>query len=267
MATINMVPEFTKDTPLDTPKEQEVVGESPTEATESQPDEVEEEKETPAEPPAEQQPAGHTSQDTGEDEREQAIQALKEERVKLLRDIADLRGQRREIKQEQIDKVTQQIDELKDIAPEDVAVIEKVLRSKGYVRQDEVKTMYYESIKTEELNRFLESHPEYKPENDPSDLNWSSLQKELGFYKMPDNPRLVGEVLLRAHRARTGSLLPSDRNIAIKKEQLKTASVGGGGVQRSSSKSGKTLTPDQRRVYEDGGWSEEEIRAIENKLK
>ena len=229
------------------------------------------EKETPSTPPVEEKPVSQpTNVDSngpsGDSVLQNAVQSLQEERTKLLREIADLRGQRREIKQEQITQVEQQLEGLKDVHPDDVTTIEKVLRSKGYVPKQEVQKMVYDSIKDEELNRFLDKYPEYKPENDRNDLNWSSLQKELAFYRMPENPRAIGEVLLRAHRAISGTRIQADRSLPEKKRQVEIAGMGSGGTQRSSSSSTK-LTSQQRRVYEDGGWSEEEIREIESKLQ
>ena len=264
---LNMVPEFTQDTlPAIQVPSQEVDNGS-TQADDSQPETSEEEKETPSVPPTEEKPAGEQPvQDIRVEQLETSVQALQEERAKLLRDLADLRGQRRELKQEQVNKIDQQLEDLKDVNPEDIQVIEKVIRSKGYVPKEEINKMFYESVKNEELAKFLVKYPEYKPENDSKDINWSALQKELGYYRMPENPHLVGEVLERAHRGISGLRISSDRDIAIKKQQLELAGKGGGGIQRSSS-GGKTLTPQQRRVYEDGGWSEEEIKAIEVRLK
>ena len=224
---------------------------------------VVEEKETPPEPPAENQPAeGETlSQDTAELAR--AVSGLQEERVKLLREISQLKGTRRELKQEQLTTVNQQIEELKDVHPEDVAIIDKILRSKGYVTKGEASQMFYDSVKQEELNKFLEKYPEYKPENDSSDINWSTLQRELKYYRMPDNPHEIREILERAHRSVVK--VPSDRALPAKKRQVELAGVGAGGTQRSSSV--KTLIPHYREELSRGGWSEEEIKQIEKNLE
>ena len=264
--SINMVPEFTQDSETQSPRQ--AVDQSSTQSADSQPETAAQETETPSEPPAEEKPVDPTvvSEDTGVEQLQNAVQSLQEERVKILRELADLRGQRREIKQEQLTAVEQKLEDLKDVNPEDVAIIEKVIRSKGYVPKGEIDKMFYESVQKEELSRFLEKYPEYKPENDTKDLNWSSLQKELAFYRMPENPHLVAELLERAHKIVSGSRITSDRNITIQKRQVDLASKGGGGVQRSSS-GGKTLTPDQRRAYEDGGWSEVEINKIEANLR
>ena len=169
------------------------------------------------------------------------------------------------MKQDQINRVEQQLDELKDVAPEDVAVIEKVLRGKGYVPKQEVEKMFYDTVKNEELNKFLDKYPEYKPENDKNDLNWSALQKELGFYRMPDNPRLMGEILQRAHQAIAAIRVPSDRGIPERKRQVELAQMGSGGAPRSSSHS-VSLDSSKREMLLRGGFTEEDVQSMEKKL-
>jgi len=223
---------------------------------------IEEEKETPTEPPADIKSADINAEvgvDTGA--LLQQVQGLTDEREKLLKEIQELRGTRREIKQEQLGKVEEKLDELKDLHPDDISVIERVLRAKGYITKDEASKITYDNVKQEELDRFLTKYPEYKPENDKSDINWNALQRELGYYRMPTDPHKITEILERAHRT---IQKPSDRGVIEKQQKLETARVGGGGIQRSSSR--KTLPPSYKEELSRGGWSEEEISKIEEKL-
>ena len=251
--TVGKIPDFTTDDSV-------AIGQE--EVKEVTDEVIEPEKETPSAPPAEEKPAPLLDQGSEDTEAQRKIQALEEQRVKLLKEISELRGQRREIKQEKLLQVDEQIQEMKDVHPEDAAIVEKVLRAKGYIRKDEAHQMFYDSVKQEELSKFLSKYPEYKPENDQNDLNWSALQRELGYYKMPSDPHAVGEILERAHRA--VARVSSDPIPQAKKRQLEVAGVGAGGVQRSSSK--KTLDPRYRQELERGGWSEEEIKRIESNL-
>lgn len=225
----------------------------------------EEEKETPTELPADEKPDEADGEpapvDDTADVRKQ-MQGLQEERVKLLKEIQELRGQRRELKQDQLRQVDQKIDDLKDVHPQDVQLIEKVLRSKGYITKEEAKGMSYQAVQNEELSQFLNEFPEYKPENDPGDINWSRLQRALAIYAKPSDPRMWKEILHKAHKDIAPSV--SDRTIEVKKRQIKTAGVGSSGVQKSSSRT--TLTPEQRQSYIEGGWSKEEIEEIERNL-
>lgn len=253
---VGKIPDFTEDTPSP-----EVVVE---EGKETIAEEVIVEEKVTPEPPAEK-PAGN-SVDTvvpsqGQD-LEVAKNALQKEILELRKDISELRGQRREIKQDQLLKAEEQLDELKDLHPEDVTVIDRVLKAKGYLSKEDANKMFYDAVKNEELNKFLERYPEYKPENDLNDQNWSALQKELGFYKMPSDPHLVTQVLERAHRGI--SKAPSGLS-APQKRQITVASHGGGGAQRPSTNA-KSFDPSKRAMLAQGGFTEEDIRAMESKL-
>ena len=256
---IGKLPEFTSDETSEETGQEEVKEAAPEEG-------VEEEKETPAEPPAEEKPAEEGEKPEGEDVGELAKQteALTKEREALLKDIQDLRGERRDLKKERLDKVEEAIDDLKDTHPEDVKLIERVLKSKGYVRKEDVDKRIYDEVKEQQLNSFLDKHPEYKPENDPQDLNWSRFQKELQFYRMPQDPKKVGEVLERAHKALAG--FSGGQDLSAKRHLAKTAGVGGG-IGKGPSSGTKSLSSEQREEYRRGGWSEEEISKIEKQLE
>lgn len=256
---IGGIPEFTQDEI--TPVTPEV---PPEEVKEAQPEPVEPEKDTPA-PPAEKPLPEAGKEEYSEpldQEVKKAINSLQEDRAKLLKEISELRGQKRQLKQTQLEAVQEKIDELKDLHPQDVEVIERVLRAKGLMTRKEANQMFYEAVKEEELNKFLEKYPEYKPENDPGDANWNALQRELGYYRTPDNPRQIADILERSHRSIVRP--PSDFGLASRKRQVEIASVGRGGAQRSSTI--PKLDPVRRSIYERGGWTEEEIQQIEKKL-
>ncbi len=125
--------------------------------------------------------------------------------------------------------------------------------------RQEADKMFYEAVKDEELNKFLERYPEYKPENDPGDAHWNALQRELAYYRQPENPRQVAEVLERAHR---GILkIPSD--LSTRKRQVEIASVGKGGEQKSQASGAAKFDPDRRAMLARGGFSEEDIQKME----
>ena len=239
-----------------------------------------EEKETPADPPAEseeseQKPAEEAkaplSDDIGVPEEvlnkavARATQGLRNEIVNLKRELATAKGADRKVIQGKIDNVQDKIDDLKDVAPEDVSIIDRVLRAKGYMTKEESSKMHYDVVKNEEITKFLDRFPEYKPENDPHDLNWSALQTHIqSWYRMPDDPRLVGELLLKAHR--DVAKAPSDRVVVeAKKQQVKIASSGSAGTQRSSPKPVNPRLSELLKTHMHG-WSDEEIRKLEQKL-
>jgi hypothetical protein len=256
--TIGKIPEFTSD---ETSHEEPIEEVKPEAAIEVAPIE----KETPV-PPTEK-PLAPSKEEYSEPmtvEDKNAVQGLLNERVKLLKEISELKGQKRELKQEQLQRVQTQIDELKDLHPQDVEVIDRVLRAKGFITREEAESMHYKAVENEELNKFLEKYPEYKPENDPNDANWAMLQREIALYKQPSNPRQIAEILDRAHRAivRAPAKVVSDPVIA-KKRQVEIASAGSGGSQRSSPVT--KFDSAKRAMLERGGWSEEEIQKMESK--
>ncbi len=191
------------------------------------------------------------------------VNGLTNEREKLLQEIQSLRGVRREIKKDELVKVDAKIDELKDLHPDDVKVVEKILKAKGYVTKDEADKIIYNNTQQDELDKFLSKYPEYKPDNDKHDINWNALQRELQLYRMPTDPHQIQLILERAHNS---IQKPSgDRTITTIKQKIAIAGVGSGGTQRSSS-SGKTLSPRLKEEFSRGGWSDEEITKMESRL-
>lgn len=262
---VGSIPEFTSDDTGATGTE--VVGQ-PTQAPGEE--QGEEGKDTQPQPPGGDQPDGQPVVDSSALEKQN--KGLEGEKERLLADIRDLRGTRRVVREalegEQSPPSQPQPapDVLKDIHPDDVALIDKVLRTKGYVTKEEASSMFYKSVEKEEISKFLLTHPEYREENDPNDVNWNALKREWSYFDpaLRSDPKLIGDLLLRAHQSLARGT--TDRTITAKKQQVAVASVGGSGVQRSSP-SAKTLSPQYRQVLERGGWSEDEIQNIEKNLK
>lgn len=271
------IPEFnSEESTPEAPEEvkgQEVAGESPAEAaSEELP---EEEKATPSEPPAEEKPSEESEtfqpDDTGEllskkERLQQEIAALEADKIKTLKELQLARGQRRDFKREELRVIEEKLEDIKDIHPEDVKAVERILKSKGIVTAADVKKMTYEATVNDVRDQFLEEHPEYKPENDPYDEKWSRLVAEFELYRMPDNPKRVRELLDKSHKAVVARFASerSQPKPEIKKRQVELASLGSGGGQRSSPS--KTLSADLKEVYRRGGWSEEEIQKIEQNI-
>lgn len=248
--TIGSIPEFT-DSGVEEVKQADVV-ETPVTETE-----------TPAELPAVETPVESEQSVPDVDAKEQKqVQGLLQEREKLLKEIQSLRGQRREIKQNELAVVNNKIDDLQDVNPQDVSLIEKVIKSKGYITKEESAKMHYEAVKQEAINKFLDEFPEYKPENDPHDINWSAFQREFADYRLPTDPSRIPEILKKVHRAI--AKVPSERGIPEKRQQVKIASSGSGGVQRSSPT--KALDPDTVSQLRAGGFSDEDIKRMESRL-
>lgn len=262
---IGSIPDFTPDEGQGVTEEVKPLEETPIEETE-----------TPAELPAEseeseQKPVDETVNDDTESVPKEildkavarATEGLRHEVVNLKKELAQAKGADRKVIQGKIETAQDKIDELKDIAPEDISLIDRVLRAKGYMTKEESSQMHYDAVKNEKINEFLDKFPEYKPENDPSDINWNRLQGQIqSWYRMPNDPKLIGDLLLKAHKdiAQT----PSDRGTEVRKQQVKVASSGSSGAQRSSPKPQSRLG-DLMKTHMHG-WSEEEIKNLEKKL-
>jgi hypothetical protein len=247
----------------DMPEQEVKEGEEITPAESSTAEKPIEETETTSEQEAVKPEVEEVSNEEAEEAQKQ-IKGLNEQRESLLREISELRGQRRVAKQEKLMEVEQKIsDELTDIAPEDVQVIEKVLKARGYVTREEAKNLSYEDIKNQEIEKFLAKYPEYKPENDPNDIRWSTLNKEVSNFKRPSDPRQVGSLLEKARRlALQQQPVGGQRDINQVKKQIKNSALGSGGVSSPSSPF-KSLSEEKVQIYRNGGWTEEEIKEIE----
>lgn len=270
---IGKIPDFTDDSSEEVGK----VSDKPEKTTETP---VVEEKETPSEPPTGEQPATSETEE-GEDietdkeklkdelrqelktEVEKEVQGLKEARKELILELGELRGERRKAKEDEISEVQDKIDDLKDLHPQDVEIVERILQSKGYVSKGTVDKMLYESRKQEEVSKFLNEFREYSDENDPNRKKFEPLLREVSLYKEPEDPKMWGTLLRRAHKALIETQSINDRTISVKKQQLKVAGVGAGGSQGSSS--AKPFDERKRQLLKDGGWSDEDINIMEKR--
>ena len=195
------------------------------------------------------------------------VSTLKQQEETLRKQIVELRMERRKERYEDPlivqKKEVVEVDELKDTNPEDVALIEKVLKAKGYVRKEDVSRLSYQEKIDKTKNDWLNEHKEYLPENDSNDQNWNELNKTLGLYfKAPNNPEDIKKVMDLAHKMIKGDskTLPiqneAQNNSA--KEKLKIVSKSGSGNSIASSpKSVNTKKIDTSYLK---GFSEEELK-------
>jgi len=254
---IGKIPEFTQDEPATEVKNEEAI-----------PQETLPLEEKPVEEPI---PAGAQEAVKPEGEAinedtsvlKSQLSALEAQKKAILDEIVELRGQRRTLKEAELGKVEAKIEkvqeEIPDVNPDDVRVIEKIARARGFISKDDVNKMFYEKVKQEVIDDFLNKYPEFKPENDPNDAKWNALQKEVSWYKMPENPRMIATLLDRARKV----IVPTgEQNTTTVKKQLSTASIGSQGVQRSSQVN--PINPDLRANLH--GFDEEDIKKISKRL-
>ena len=270
MDKVGSIPEFTDADSASETQEEEVKQEetTPSESSTEEPSGEIQPKAKEPQKVEESQPEEMSAEDT--DELAKQNQGLREEKEKLLDEIMSLRGDRRHLKEEKVQQVVQKTEDLiKDLNPADVELFKKIAKATGYVSQEELNSKFYNEVKQEELNKFLESHPEYKPENDPGDRKWNSFREELRlFFRMPENPRDVGMVLNKAHRSLSQI---GERSIGseAQRKTIETASIGSKGAPSGAKPSSSLNSFDQDKVWSlrSGGYSDEEIIKILNKVE
>ena len=211
-----------------------------------------------------------------------------DEQIKAARQrISQRRGERREKRDltQSIDSAIppeESADDLSDIDPETLKVLDRFTKAKGLVPKSELSQMTYQSAHKTAEDAFYESHPEYKPENDDNDLLYNALKTELSLYSAPKDSRLIPKLFERAH-SEVSKLYPtrfkkaSDKKIEISDEQKAAAarikkqqtgggpsggSSGGGSTSKTVSGTARTFTDVQITALKDGGWSDEDIKRL-----
>ena len=190
------------------------------------------------------------------------INALRDEEERLRKQISELRTERRQVREEKRPDLLVKDDELKDVNTEDVALIEKVLRAKGYVRKEEITTMSYQEKMNSFKDDWLKAHPEYLPENDKEDVKWNALNSTVNaYFKAPARPQDVVKMLDMAHSmVAPSNPLPVKTRATVEasREKMQTSSkASSGGSSKPSNVKTNSLRMDALK-----GFSEEDIKEI-----
>lgn len=143
-----------------------------------------------------------------------------------------LKGERKselfDVKQVQSKTDAKEDEVLKKYKPEDVEGFKTLAKSLGFVQKNEIEQSSYQEKSSSELDKFLEKHTEYLPENDKDNTLWERLKEEFSMYAQPKNPKDYSKILERAHQA-VFNIQPISKlknNIAAK-EKIKVASHSG----------------------------------------
>lgn len=196
------------------------------------------------------------------------INALSLEEKRLRDSIVELRKERRSVKEEKV--IIDKVETLEGVNPDDVALIEKVIRAKGFVRKDEISAMSHQEKLENYKDAWLQAHPEYLPENDPDDVKWSALKSHVdAYFKAPSNPKEIEKILDLAHL-----MVSPKRSLSVKepasaqsaKEKLKSSSAAAGGGQTKSTVTQKSskASIDPGLLQHLQGFSEEELKDFIN---
>lgn len=169
----------------------------------------------------------------GETPRERALRLEASRLKKLLRDERGTKmfgGDKQAEQPPAVDKEDEEF--LKQYDQKEINDFEKIIdviaKKKGWVRKEEFQTNTYQSQASEVLDTFLESHPEYLPENDKDNLLWGRFQQEFSLYKRPNNPRDLKRIFSKVHSEVFGITQGANtKQINAQKEKIKVASHAG----------------------------------------
>ncbi len=149
--------------------------------------------------------------------------------------------------------------DLSDVKKEDLEYFERIAKASGYVKLADLeqrdhanRVQTYEEVKRAEIKTFLEAHPEYRPENDPGDVKWTTLRQEFDLFKFPEDPHKIGTILERVHRSVAGTSSSFDplkvAQIIAKKKSAATGQSSTGGSSGAQDAKPSNKTPQQKRV-------------------
>lgn len=166
-------------------------------------------------------------------------------------------------------------EDISDIAEGDVALIERVLKSKGYVKREEVmesKTQVRQRTEQELIGQFIAAHPEYSSESDPDGSRWEALKGEFNLYDKTQREDATKTLALLEKAHRIVAPIPSNaetiRKIAEqKRNRLGTQiSENGGSGGNISTETPKVSTKAANLIANLRGFSEEEKQKIIQRL-
>ena len=172
-------------------------------------------------------------------------------------------------------------DDLADIDPDTIKVLERFTKARGLVPKAELVQITYQGKHKDAEKAFYATHKEYLPENDADDILYKALKQELSLYATPKDADLIPRLFEKAHdvvaKQYPGKFkiaVTTDKNkIVASAARLKSRSLGGGSTGSGSGGSsaskqqegGRQFDANQLNALRSGGWSEEEIKELVNK--
>jgi len=227
------------------------------ESTDSSPEETKAE---------ETQPSTFTEKESvpvaGETPREKALR-LEIQRVKtLLREktVSDLTGN---------NPAPQGVDDLQQLrdigySDEEISNMEKAIdviaQKKGYVKAEQS----YQATVNNIVESFIDSHPEYKPENDPEDVRWTRFEGIIksGVYNLSGKtPKQLNDIFKKVHRDVIEELGEADVTVEVKRQAAQAQKIKSvshsGGTKSAPVKKASTIDPNVRGMFK--GFDDEDL--------
>ena len=180
------------------------------------------------------------------------------------------RRDKRQIIQEVDKKIPdKETDNLEDIDTDAVATIERVIKAKGYVKQQDVEQKEIQTAHKTAQDDFYAKHPEYDTKNDKDDFLYKALCAELNDFASPTDSKKIPVLFEKAHMAVKLAHPEFFKEAKVKKivekaERIKKAGTGGGGSNSgaSSEEESETLSDRKKQILFNCGWSEEDINEL-----
>lgn len=150
--------------------------------------------------------------------------------------------------------------------PNELSSFEKILdvlaKKHGWVKREELASTTRSQVSSDILDGFLQSHPEYLPENDNDNVLWGRFKSEFQLYKTPDNPKDLKRIFNKIHKDIFGVKSEGElKKINAQNEKIKVASHTGGSAKRGQpSAKGTNLTPEQKAHLK--GFSDKELEEL-----
>lgn len=158
---------------------------------------------------------------------------------------------------------------LKRYNPSEIEALREVLpalaEELGYVRTDQLSANQYNDKAQEELDSFLEHHPEYLPENDKDNVLWPRFKQEFGIYAQPANPKDYKKIFNKVHNEIFGIRPVGDKGaITAAQRKIQVAShAGASGPARSTAPSSRKPNTTGLRLDMLRGFSEEDLASMQ----
>lgn len=151
--------------------------------------------------------------------------------------------------------------------PEDIQKLKEVFDvmadDMGFVRKEQLGASTYTEKASDELDKFIDAHPEYLPENDPDNVLWGRFKSEYALYKQPENPKDFKRIFEKVHRDVFGIKPAGDKKtINASNEKIKVASHSN--ASKPAQQNSRAKTPTGLRFDMLKGFSDEERAELEN---
>ncbi len=264
-STNEEVKEFIQKVPVTPSKDdEETVDEEETETPDSSSEEEikEPETEVETEDSSDDEPAEDTEAPVAEAPKSEPKPVEGETpREKALRmEATRLKGLLREQRKEELfvkkpADISKKDEELAEYDPEQVKNFEKIAKSLGFAKKEEILSENSQERLNDTFNEFMEAHPEYAPENDKDGVLWNQYKTEFALYNPSKDPKTLKKILNKVHNEIYG-VQPAKNltKINASQEKIKVASRSGsstGKEPRRTSQAPSGLRTDMMKGFDD----------------